>query len=471
MKLKTRIMVLTVGGLIGVLVFFSLLIYVFCVRLTTDAEIRLLWNRAQIALRNPEIRKEENWANPDLLTEFLTDHTMIRIIAPSGEVKVVASNDKGLVKLRPVYRTYYHTRIITSGTVRRIYIQVPVLKLPEKEQIGVLEVAKTIHLTAGHLRILLATLALGTLIGTLFAVGAGIFYVRWIYRPVEVLAGTMEAIERSGAFGRLEGEFATGYDEFGRLGITFNRMMSRLEENYKRQRHFVEDASHELRTPLTVIQSYAGMLKRWGGSDPLLREEAVAAIEQEAERLKQLVEGLLETADGGRGLPQPEFASLDLLQLARITASQLSSTLKRSIVVHPAGTKDSHPSERGEEAPEKDFQLAGNREKLKQLLIILLDNAIKFSELPVELVLDRDTAAGEIILTVKDKGIGIPREHISRLFDRFYRVDQARTRQTGGSGLGLAIAKRIVEEHGGAIFVTSEPEAGTVVTVRLPAQR
>jgi two-component system, OmpR family, sensor histidine kinase ArlS len=472
MKLKTRIMTLTIGGLVAILVFFSLLIYVFFVRMTTDAEVRLLWNRAQTILRKPEVRRPEAWTEGELLREFLVEHTMIRIIDPAGAVRSSASNDNGLLKLKPVYRTSYHTRIVAVGTVRRVYIQVPVLQLPHKQQVGVLEVSKSFNLTRGYLRILLVTLSTGTLIGILFAIGAAVLYVRWIYKPVGLLAGTMEEIERSGTFGRLSSKFASGQDEFGRLGCTFNRMISRLEDNYKRQRYFIEDASHELRTPLTVIQSYAGMLRRWGGSDPALREEAVTAIEQEAERLKQLVQGLLQTADGGEGERESVFERLDASALARKTAAELSRSFERSVTVRTF-------SQAGEEVPEGydgddaagGFWLEGNREKLKQLLIILLDNAIKYSSFPVILDLKLEPPGNSMVMKVMDKGVGIDAEHVPHVFDRFYRVDKARTRQSGGSGLGLSIARRIVEEHKGSISVQSEPGAGTAVTVKLPVKQ
>jgi two-component system, OmpR family, sensor histidine kinase ArlS len=317
-------------------------------------------------------------------------------------------------------------------------------------------------------------LASGTVIAIFFAVGVAVLYVRWIYKPVGLLAGKMEEIEKSGAFGRLVGKFASGEDEFGRLGGTFNRMMSRLEDNYLRQRHFVQDASHELRTPLTVIASYAGMLRRWGGDDRKLREEAVTAIEQESERLLHLVKNLLQSADEDEETPKAAFAVLDLLELAVQTAHELFLSFERTITVQPlpgqAALAPSPDKDSAAAGAAADFRLEGDREKLKQLLIILLDNALKYSSEPVDLLLRAEPDKDRIILSVKDRGVGIAPEHISRLFDRFYRVDEARTRRTGGSGLGLSIARRIVAEHRGEIAVESEPGQGTVVTVRLPRQ-
>ncbi|MNC07258.1 Signal transduction histidine-protein kinase ArlS [compost metagenome] len=453
MKLKTRIRVYTIGGLVSILVFFSLLIYVFFVRFSTNAELRLLWNRAQTILRKPEIRSEQAWQEPDLLQEFLSERMMVRIIDPAGKIRIQASNDPSLVSLSPVYRTNYHTRVIPVWAERRLYIQVPILTVQGKHQIGVLELAKSFHLARGYLRILLITLTTGTLVGILVAICAAFFYVKWIYRPVGALAETMEQIEQSGSFTRLDTDFADGDDEFGRLGGTFNRMMDRLEENYRRQRHFVEDASHELRTPLTVIQSYAGMLQRWGGEDPAIRQEAVSAIQTEADRLKELVAGLLQSADNLESQLVAPYAEVDLLELAGKTAEEMSLSFGRDILLQPQ--------------PDVPFLVNGNGKQLKQMLINLLDNAIKYSSLPVNVHLE--LVDGWVVLQVLDQGDGIDPRHLPRIFERFYRVDEARTRSTGGSGLGLSIVERIVKAHGGTVGLDSARGKGTTATVRLPS--
>lgn len=455
MKLKTKIRVYTIGGLVLILVFFSLLIYVFFVRFSTNAELRLLWTRAQTILRKPEVRDEQAWQEPELLREFLGERMLVRIIDPSGTVRSQVANNPGLASLAPVYRTTYHTRVVPVWAERRLYIQVPILTVATKRQVGLLELGKSFHLARGYLRILLITLSAGTLVGILVAIIAAFFYVRWIYKPVAALAETMENIERSGSFTRLDTEFAEGDDEFGRLGATFNRMMDRLEENYRRQRHFVEDASHELRTPLTVIQSYAGMLHRWGNGNPEIRQEAVDAIQAEAGRLKELVSGLLQSADDPEGQPDSAHMETDLLELARRTGEEMSLSFQRNIVITAQ--------------PNVHFLVQGSRKRLKQMLINLLDNAIKYSALPVEIQLERDGAW--VILRILDQGEGIEPRHLPRIFERFYRVDEARTRSTGGSGLGLSIVEHIVKEHGGTVRLESKKGEGTAVTVKLPLHK
>jgi two-component system, OmpR family, sensor histidine kinase ArlS len=453
MTLKSRIMLVTMAGLIGVLFCYSLMIYVFFVKTSTDAEIQLLWNRAQTVLRKPEVRKAAMWDEAGLLDEFAAGPTMLRIIDPDGNVRSSAGIQRTMAEIKPIYRTAYHTSIINRGGRRLISIQVPIRTVPGNQQIGMLELAKSLHLARGYLRIILLTLASGVVVGSLFAILIAITYSRWIYKPVAELAGTMESIEISGGYVRLSSDVTKGKDEFSRLGLTFNRMMDRLEDHFNRQRQFVQDASHELRTPLTVIHSYAGMLRRWGGSDPVIREEAVTAIEQESARLKELVASLLQLADHGNDHPQMQVLSFDLWKLAQRTSQELSRSFKRRIDLEGGASTG-------------NFQLEGNPEKVKQLLIILLDNALKYSAKSI--IVRLETGKDGVLLQVIDQGAGIAREHIRHLFDRFYRADADRNRKTGGSGLGLSIARKIVEDHDGNIKVSSKPGRGTTVSVYLP---
>lgn len=454
MSLRRRILFVTITGLVLVLFFYSFLIYVFFVRISIEGETRLLWNRAQTVLRKPEVRQEKLWA-PGLLDEFLMEHSMLRIIAPTGEVRIVSENDPRLSQEKPVYRDDYHTRILSRGMYKLIYIQVPILALPSKQQTGLLEIGKCLDLTKGYLYFLILTLSAGSLFAAACSVIIALLFVRWIYKPITQLSDTMERIESSGSYRRLEGELVTDQDEFGRLGLTFNRMIAKLEKNYDRQRHFIEEVSHELRTPLTVIKSYAGMLKRWGASESGLRDEAVAAISEEADRLQQLVQELLKTAGRGEFGSSTEMKPFDLLKLMHQTAKELSRSFKRRIAVQPDARSG--------------YIVEGDPVRIKQLLIILLDNAIAYSDRSVSLFLEEQEE--RVVITVRDRGMGIAQEHLRHLFVRFYRGDQAKYRRTGGSGLGLSIAKKIVDEHQGTITIASELSRGTVVTISLPKQQ
>ncbi len=230
-------------------------------------------------------------------------------------------------------------------------------------------------------------------------------------------------------------------------------MINRLDRTFERQKQFVADASHELKTPLTVISSYAGMLKRWGRDDENVRDEAIEAISNEAQRLQNLTKSMLMLAQAEQE-DWLKVESFDLVQLADETADMLHMTFQRMIRVHTG---------------KQDVRLNGDKDKIRQLLVILLDNAIKYSKEAIDITLS--VSKGVVRVSVADKGIGIPDDEMPFLFERFFRVDGARSRSTGGSGLGLSIAQRIVELHEGQIDVFSKHGKGTTITVALPQKK
>jgi two-component system, OmpR family, sensor histidine kinase ArlS len=270
-----------------------------------------------------------------------------------------------------------------------------------------------------------------------------------ILKPINSMIETMEEIQRKSIFKKIELK-SQSKDELYKLGSTFNKMMDILAKNFEKQQQFVSDASHELKTPLTVIESNASMLKRWGMKDQALLEESVDAIYSEAVRMQELTKQMLMLAnhDGEWNL---DIKKVDFVLLSKETSKLMKNAYGQHISV-------SSPFDR----------VIGNadRQKMKQLLFILLDNAFKYSTSPIELNVGYEK--NHVFFTVEDYGIGIPEEDMAHIFDRFYRVDKARNRGTGGTGLGLSIAKEIVDSHGGSINVVSKEGEGTKFTVTLP---
>lgn len=231
--------------------------------------------------------------------------------------------------------------------------------------------------------------------------------------------------------------------------MTFDHMIERLYRVFESQKQFVADASHDLRTPLTVIQGNVDLLKRnLGEAD---RRESLRAIEAESKRMSKIVDDLLLLAEIESGqIERQEEVSLREIVLEEFKrAQQLAGN--REIVIGRL----------------ENLSINGDTYKLKQLLGNLTDNAIKYTPeggtITLSLFQDDDWAR----LEVADTGIGISPEHLPRLFDRFYRVDKARSRAGGGTGLGLAIVKGITEQHGGKVTVISEPSKGSTFTAWL----
>ncbi|CJG86282.1 two-component system%2C sensor histidine kinase CovS/CsrS [Streptococcus pneumoniae] len=259
----------------------------------------------------------------------------------------------------------------------------------------------------------------------------------------------MEHIQDRGIFKKIPLENKSK-DELHIMGTTFNKMIDLLHQNFEKQQQFVSDASHELRTPLTVIESYAKLLKRWGMKKQDVLEESVEAIYSEAVRMKGMTNQMLLLANSSAEW-KLETKESDLVRLCKMTAEQLEKTYNRDFRVI---------------TEEEKIIVNIDEQKIKQVLVVLLDNAMKYSKDSIDMIVGIQKE--KVFFSIQDYGMGIPKEDIQKVFDRFFRVDKARSRETGGTGLGLSIAKQIIDAHEGDIQLESEEGKWTKVTVNLP---
>jgi two-component system OmpR family sensor kinase len=251
-------------------------------------------------------------------------------------------------------------------------------------------------------------------------------------------------------------------DEIGDLAATINGMLShlektlaRLEETLDRQRRFVADASHELRTPLTSIHGYAQVLEEWALRDPQIGPESVAAIKRESERMKGLVENLLELARGDEGM-KLHLKDNDLTEVVEEAAESARAAVNGKVLIE-------RPT------PQQRVSAVFDRERLRQALSILLDNAVKYTPEGGRVTMRIVEEDGSVGVEVSDTGIGIPEDQIPHVFERFYRAEEARS--TEGLGLGLSIARQIAEDHRGSIEVRSKPGEGSTFIMRIPRSK
>ena len=225
------------------------------------------------------------------------------------------------------------------------------------------------------------------------------------------------------------------------------------------QRAFIGDASHELRTPLSVIRANAELLKRHLSEPVSANSEAVDDIISESDRLGRLVSQMLTLAQADAGQAA--------LPLSEVALDELADEVARSMRLLAARRGVSLETD-----VHGPVRLRGDGDLLRELMVILTDNAIKYTDAGGEVRLEvRSASSGKATVRVSDTGSGIPADALTHIFDRFYRVDKARSREAGGAGLGLAIARWIAEAHGGSIRVESVPGVGTAFTVELPASR
>ncbi|MDT8902538.1 sensor histidine kinase [Anaeroselena agilis] len=235
------------------------------------------------------------------------------------------------------------------------------------------------------------------------------------------------------------------------------RALVPVRSAWEKQQQFVADASHELRTPLAVVRTNAELLLRY--PDRTIQEESVriTSVVRETNRMSRLVATLLTLARADTGQPELVTEEVRLCDLASAAAGQFRPLAAQKGVAIGVTAED-------------NVLLAADRERLQQLLVILLDNAVKYTPAGGSVSLTCRRQAGQAILTVADTGVGIPPEDVPRIFDRFFRGDRARSRGEGGAGLGLAIARWIVESHGGKIRAESVVGAGTKIIVTLPVK-
>ena len=281
---------------------------------------------------------------------------------------------------------------------------------------------------------------------------SGFFLAKQLLRPIRDLSAAMKKIKENGFQERMEGYKQK--DELTDPSNLFNDMMDEIEQSFIQQKQFVEDASHELRTPVSVLEGHLSLLNRWGKKDPTILEESLQASLQEVTRLKKLMVDLLE-------LTKAENLKGPFLLEGIYIEPVLEQAVKNIELLHP------------------DFQIELIIEKLlkpvriteqhlQQILIILLDNAVKYSGMNKKIVIEANSFVQETIITVEDFGVGIPIQNVEDIFNRFYRVDKARSSETRGTGLGLSIAKRLIEKYKGNITVESVDKKGTKVKVVFP---
>jgi heavy metal sensor kinase len=298
----------------------------------------------------------------------------------------------------------------------------------------------------------LIMLAVGLPVAVAVAVAGGFVLVRRALDPVERITATAEAITQHNLSERLP--VVKSGDELERLSVSLNHMISRLEDALRGSKQFVADASHELRTPLTVMRGELESLAQDPRLDPE-RREALGSVLEEVDRLAEIVEGLFALSRLDAGETHAEWVRFDLAELAATTADQMSLLAEDKEVSLACDSATA-------------VTVAGDRARLKQVVVNLLDNAIKYSPRGGRVSLSVRREGGFAVLDVSDSGIGIPAEALPHVFKRFYRVDSSRSREAGGAGLGLSIVRSICLAHGAEVEVTSAPGAGSTFRIRQP---
>ena len=304
------------------------------------------------------------------------------------------------------------------------------------------------------LRAFIEILAMGVPFAVVLAIAGGYFLAGRVLAPVGAMADKAREITADSLGERLP--VGNPRDEFGRLATVFNETLARLHDSFDRLRRFTSDASHELRTPLTAIRS-VGEAALQAPQDSGAYREVIGSMLEEVDRLTRLVDSLLMLTRADSGATQAAREVVDLAAIASDVADHLrvlAEEKRQSLSVHAAAS----------------VQAACDPDILRLGLMNLLHNAIKYTSNGGAIqVRARATASGQPAIEVQDSGPGIPTAHQERIFERFYRLDPGRARDSGGVGLGLAIARWAVAANGGRIELESEESKGSLFRIVLPS--
>ncbi|MBN1467404.1 MAG: HAMP domain-containing histidine kinase [Fusobacteriaceae bacterium] len=275
----------------------------------------------------------------------------------------------------------------------------------------------------------------------------GKVFSRTISKPLNFIEKDVQNISESNLKNRIA--LRGTKDEYDRLAISINLMLNRIQEAYESQKRYSSDISHELRTPLAVIKGYTDMLNKWGKSDKNILDEGLSTIKKETDNMINMVERLLFLYKSENIESILTFEKFDIKNLI----DEILSETKLINSSHKFINKGN------------SCIINGDIKFIKQMIRALLDNSIKYTDKNGEITLGCDFYDNKHIFYIKDNGIGIPKDKIKYIFDRFYRINEDRNKNTGGNGLGLSIVKTIVDAHNGKIEVDSVINEGTTIKI------
>ncbi|WP_026485731.1 sensor histidine kinase [Caldanaerobius polysaccharolyticus] len=287
--------------------------------------------------------------------------------------------------------------------------------------------------------------------GVLVSVFIGFMATKRVVRPIDYIIKKVKEISVTGLNTRLE--IQGPEDEFTRLARTFNNMLDRIQDSFKKQERFVSDASHELRTPIAAIKGYVDMLDRWGKEDKEVLQESIDAIRGLVDDMSALTERLLFLAKSDNGIINLEKERFLLNDVIKGVAQHYRMLSKEHII--EVNCRD-------------DIYIWADKNLIKEMLRAFIDNSIKYTQPGGKITLQALAKDDKVKIEIRDTGIGIPEKDIPFIFERFYRVDKSRSKEHKGWGLGLSIAKRIIDSHDGSINVESKVGEGTTFVIDLP---
>ncbi len=456
-SVRTRLTLWYAGVLALSLIAFALLVYyaaagIFYAR--QDESLRSTAKTVASAyIQELEEERSVTKANEVVLAQMIFPNRYVEVTDSNG-LAVAWSNNLSSGQLLIPSAALNEARAHLSSFALINGLRVAVVPLAENQDLGFAAVAEPLSVIDDGLQRLRRDFFAGVPLVLLLASAGGYFLSRKSLAPIASMNQQTQRITADRLSSRLD--VRNQHDELGQLAMTINQLLERLQTSFKEQQRFVADASHELRTPLAVLRGETEVAL----SQPRSAEEykqSLNLIQEESERLSRIVEDLFTLANQSIDATHPftkKPVALNSVVNDCVRAAQVLANRKHlRMELSDSGTP---------------IRLEGDDELLKRMVLNLLDNAVKYTNPGGEISVSLLRENGNVRIVVRDNGIGIPEPDQSRVFDRFYRVDKARSRAMGGAGLGLSIARSIAESHGGRITVDSETGHGSRFTVELP---
>ncbi len=298
---------------------------------------------------------------------------------------------------------------------------------------------------------LIRSLTVTTIIAVTIMLIAIAYYISYSLKPLEKISNIAESISAD-ELKEVSIDFKNSPNEVRKLALTLEQMLMRLGQSWDNQKQLLSDVSHELRTPLTIVSGYLQSTLRRGDNLTTIQREALSVAQGEADRTISLLEDLLQLARADHGTINLNLVEVNVSDSVQEIINMAQQYSDRKVNFHEQNS---------------DLKIKVDRDKFKQVCINLIDNAIKYSPEGTQIDIKIKTEKSLVIIEFCDQGYGIPLAVQNRIFDRFYRVDEARNR-AGGTGLGLAIVKTLVTAMNGEINVASNTDKGSIFTLSFP---
>lgn len=419
-------------------------------------------NIRQIAIRLPHDIELYNELMPStngvqkLIDSLTTGNIYLWIKSLDNKIAAKSSNLDQL-SAKTASQLIYSTEMSMKPQVQKVGERYFVLcggALPlNGKVVGKLFVVQDVTREQTMFLVIVRSLGIGSILTIILISVAIAIYIKRSLQPLRQLSQMTEVISIAD-LGQAQLYLENAPSEVRELAQTCNMMLSRLAQSWEQERQFVSNVSHELRTPLTIVHGYLQSVLRRQNNLTEVQQEALTTAAAEAERTIRLLQDLLDLARADSGYLHFRLEPCVLNDLVTEIVAMAKSYSDRQIII---------------ESATQPIEVKADYNRLKQVLINLIDNAVKYSEPDTPITVKLNQQGSQAIIQICDQGYGIPLQHQSRIFERFYRVDEARTSATGGSGLGLSIVKTLLEGMGGSISVRSRLGEGSTFTITLSA--